>query len=134
MVSVQDQSGSGDSLPDPFFSVPGNANWNAFIGRQGDPVFYAEGYIEAALELAKLIIREKLYPLRVHLQDMDFTAQTVQRLSAPANTGTKHLGQTELQRPAPDGFVGDVDTAFSEESSTSRNSAETGNRARRHTG
>lgn len=43
---------------DPFFSLPQNSEWNALIGEQGERVFYAEGYIEAALELATLIVRE----------------------------------------------------------------------------
>ena len=49
---------------DPFFSLPQNSEWNALIGKQGERTFYAEGYIEAALELATLIIKEKRYDQR----------------------------------------------------------------------
>ena len=34
---------------DPFFYVPAGSQWNACIGKQGNPLAYAEGYIEAAL-------------------------------------------------------------------------------------
>ncbi|MGV2066312.1 hypothetical protein [Agrobacterium sp. 22-226-1] len=43
---------------DPFFSLPPDSEWNALIGRQGSTVNYADGYIEAALDLAKLVINE----------------------------------------------------------------------------
>ncbi|CTQ55355.1 hypothetical protein LP7551_03896 [Roseibium album] len=43
---------------DPFFSLTQNPEWNATIGRQGDAMNYADGYIEAALELATLILKE----------------------------------------------------------------------------
>jgi hypothetical protein len=46
---------------DPFFSLPPNPEWNAFIGIQAEAIFYAEGYIEAALELATLIIKENRF-------------------------------------------------------------------------
>ncbi len=49
---------------DPFFSLPQNSEWNALIGRQGDPTNYADGYIEAAFELANLIIEKRLYAQR----------------------------------------------------------------------
>ncbi|MBO6552191.1 MAG: hypothetical protein JJ926_06080 [Roseitalea sp.] len=49
---------------DPFFSLPPNSEWNALIGEQGERVFYAEGYIEAALELATLIVKGKKYAQR----------------------------------------------------------------------
>lgn len=51
-------------VDDPFFFVPENAEWNALIGDQGEATFYAEGYIEAALELAKLIVKDKRYSQR----------------------------------------------------------------------
>ena len=44
---------------DPFFSLPANSEWNALIGSQGSSVNYADGYIEAALDLANLIINEQ---------------------------------------------------------------------------
>jgi hypothetical protein len=49
---------------DPFFSLPDSSEWNALVGEQGDPIFYAEGYIEAALELAKLVVEKRLYAQR----------------------------------------------------------------------
>lgn len=49
---------------DPFFSLIDDSEWNAFIGDQGETVFYAEGYIEAALELATLIIKENRFAQR----------------------------------------------------------------------
>lgn len=33
---------------DPFFTLDGETEWNAFIGRQSDEDAYADGYIEAA--------------------------------------------------------------------------------------
>ncbi|MCZ7464833.1 hypothetical protein [Rhizobium rhizogenes] len=44
---------------DPFFTLTNNSEWNALIGRQGDATNYADGYIEAALDLANLIINEE---------------------------------------------------------------------------
>jgi len=49
---------------DPFFFVPENPEWNALIGDQGESIFYAEGYIEAALELAQLIVRGNRFAQR----------------------------------------------------------------------
>jgi hypothetical protein len=49
---------------DPFFSLTDDSEWNALIGDQGDKVSYAEGYIEAALELATLIIKENRFAQR----------------------------------------------------------------------
>ncbi|UXU07148.1 hypothetical protein [Agrobacterium tumefaciens] len=43
---------------DPFFSLLLNSEWNALIGRQGSSINYADGYIEAALDLANLMIKE----------------------------------------------------------------------------
>ena len=37
-------------------------------------------------------------PLRVHLQNMDRTAQTVQSQPAPENARTKHLGSGPIKR------------------------------------
>ena len=49
---------------DPFFSLPQSSEWNALIGEQSERTFYAEGYIEAALELATLIIKQERYGQR----------------------------------------------------------------------
>ncbi len=50
--------------PDPFFSLPQNSEWNACIGRQGDEENYADGYIEAAIELATAVIEKGMYEKR----------------------------------------------------------------------
>ncbi|TAV04516.1 hypothetical protein [Rhizobium ruizarguesonis] len=49
---------------DPFFKLPANSEWNALIGRQGNVANYADGYIEAALDLANLILNEGRYSQR----------------------------------------------------------------------
>lgn len=49
---------------DPFFSLPQNSEWNACIGRQGDEENYADGYIEAAIELATAVIEKGMYEKR----------------------------------------------------------------------
>jgi hypothetical protein len=49
---------------DPFFFLPGNSDWNACIGKQGDEENYADGYIEAAIELAAAILGKKMYEKR----------------------------------------------------------------------
>ncbi|KQQ61154.1 hypothetical protein ASF69_01650 [Rhizobium sp. Leaf311] len=50
---------------DPFFNLrDADSDWNAFIGRQGNFANYADGYIEAALDLANLIIEKRLYSQR----------------------------------------------------------------------
>jgi hypothetical protein len=46
---------------DPFFSIPDDRTWNACIGPQGDEENYVDGYIDAALELAKLIIEKDMF-------------------------------------------------------------------------
>ncbi|WP_395773207.1 hypothetical protein [Agrobacterium pusense] len=46
---------------DPFFKLEGDSDWNAFIGRQGSFANYADGYIEAALDLANMVLRDRLY-------------------------------------------------------------------------
>lgn len=46
---------------DPFFHIPENAEWNACIGDQSDPLFYAKGYIEAGLALSEFILRDELH-------------------------------------------------------------------------
>lgn len=50
---------------DPFFNLrDADSDWNALIGRQGNFANYADGYIEAALDLANLIIEKKLFSQR----------------------------------------------------------------------
>lgn len=49
---------------DPFFALPSNSEWNACIGRQGDEENYADGYIEAAIELATSVIEKEMYDKR----------------------------------------------------------------------
>ena len=50
--------------PDPFFHLTGNAEWNACIGPQGDEENYADGYIEAAIELATAVLEKEMYDKR----------------------------------------------------------------------
>lgn len=52
------------TAPDPFFSLPQNSEWNACIGRQGDEENYADGYIEAAIELSVAVIEKGMYEKR----------------------------------------------------------------------
>lgn len=49
---------------DPFFSLPQNSEWNACIGRQSDEENYADGYIDAAIELATAVIEKGMYEKR----------------------------------------------------------------------
>lgn len=49
---------------DPFFSLPKNSEWNACIGRQSDEENYADGYIDAAIELATAVIEKGMYEKR----------------------------------------------------------------------
>ncbi|MBY5820007.1 hypothetical protein HFN60_30925 [Rhizobium leguminosarum] len=46
---------------DPFFKLDGESEWNAFIGRQGSFANYADGYIEAALDLATMMLSNRSY-------------------------------------------------------------------------
>jgi hypothetical protein len=55
------RSGASTSNDDPFFALTGDANWNAFIGKQGEEEYYIDGYIDAALELSGTLIAKKLY-------------------------------------------------------------------------
>ncbi|MBY5453928.1 hypothetical protein HFO91_30585 [Rhizobium leguminosarum] len=48
-------------IDDPFFTLAGDSEWNAFIGRQGSFANYADGYIEAALDLANMILSDRRY-------------------------------------------------------------------------
>ncbi|MBY6137627.1 hypothetical protein KUV61_17460 [Nocardioides marinus] len=49
---------------DPFFALTEDSDWNACIGKQGDEENYADGYIEAAMELAAAVIDKSLYEKR----------------------------------------------------------------------
>lgn len=49
---------------DPFFHIPAASEWNACIGPQGDEENYADGYMEAAVRLAQMVIKERLYGSR----------------------------------------------------------------------
>lgn len=49
---------------DPFFRLPDDSQWNACIGRQGDEENYVDGYIEAAMALANVVIEKEKYGSR----------------------------------------------------------------------
>ncbi|SEG40366.1 hypothetical protein SAMN04488045_2676 [Thalassococcus halodurans] len=49
---------------DPFFHIPNDRKWNACIGKQGDEENYADGYIQAAKELANLLLEKKMFDKR----------------------------------------------------------------------
>ena len=61
MANANTPSAQGD---DPFFWLPGDSEWNACIGRQGDEENYVDGYIEAAMELASAVIEKRMYGKR----------------------------------------------------------------------
>ena len=44
--------------------MPKDPDWNACIGRQGDEENYADGYIEAAIELANAVLEKRMYEKR----------------------------------------------------------------------
>lgn len=50
--------------PDPFFRIPTDGTWNACIGPQGNEENYIDGFIDAALELANLILDKKMFVAR----------------------------------------------------------------------
>ncbi|MFW2588134.1 hypothetical protein [Sagittula sp. SSi028] len=50
--------------PDLFFDLIDDTEWNACIGRQGDEENYADGYIEAAIELAAAVLEKRMYEKR----------------------------------------------------------------------
>lgn len=50
--------------PDPFFDMTYGGDWNACIGRQGDPENYIDGYMEAAIELVAAVIDKQQYEKR----------------------------------------------------------------------
>lgn len=49
---------------DPFFHLPASSEWNACIGQQGDEENYADGYIEAAIELVVALLEKAMYEKR----------------------------------------------------------------------
>lgn len=49
---------------DPFFSNGPDSNWNACIGRQGDEESYADGFMQAALELVASLFEKEQYDKR----------------------------------------------------------------------
>ena len=46
--------------PDPFFDLIPYSQWNACIGRQGNEQNYMDGYIEAAIQLASVVIDNQM--------------------------------------------------------------------------
>lgn len=50
--------------PDPFFSLPRSAEWNACIGEQGDEENYIDGYMQAALELTSAVLQKRQHGKR----------------------------------------------------------------------
>lgn len=50
--------------PDPFFSLPRSAEWNACIGEQGDEENYVDGYIQAAIELTSAVLQKRQHGKR----------------------------------------------------------------------
>ncbi len=49
---------------DPFFGIPDNHKWNALIGCQGSEENYVDGYIQAAIELASVVIDKRMLEKR----------------------------------------------------------------------
>ncbi|RWA81325.1 MAG: DUF3775 domain-containing protein [Mesorhizobium sp.] len=49
---------------DPFFQLSEDSDWNACIGPQGSEENYADGYIEAAIELVSAVIEKSMYERR----------------------------------------------------------------------
>jgi hypothetical protein len=54
----------GNKGPDPFFSLPKSAEWNACVGAQGDEENYIDGYIQAALELTSAVLQKRQHGKR----------------------------------------------------------------------
>lgn len=52
------------AVTDPFFAASGDSTWNACIGPQGNARNYVDGYIEAAQELATLVLEKNLMASR----------------------------------------------------------------------
>lgn len=49
---------------DPFFKRHPDPTWNACIGEQGDEENYVDGYIDAAVQLSRLVVEQKLFAKR----------------------------------------------------------------------
>ena len=49
---------------DPFFAIGHDPNWNACIGQQGDEENYADGFIDAAVELITSLFEKEQYDKR----------------------------------------------------------------------
>jgi hypothetical protein len=60
-------SSNSSQEDDPFFSLSGDGEWYACIGRQGLPEHYVDGYMDAALELAGAVIDRRQYAKRDRL-------------------------------------------------------------------
>lgn len=56
--------GTDPHANDPFFRKGFDTNWNALIGRQGREENYLDGYIQAAITLAEVVIEQALYRKR----------------------------------------------------------------------
>lgn len=52
------------AIPDPFFEMIHDSQWNACVGIQGNEQNYVDGYIEAALELASAVLDKGLVASR----------------------------------------------------------------------
>ena len=61
--SLSDPTGD-KAVPDPFFEVIYDRQWNACVGTQGDELYYVKGYLEAAQELVSAVIDKKLMASR----------------------------------------------------------------------
>ncbi|WFU73094.1 hypothetical protein [Bradyrhizobium sp. CB2312] len=85
---------------DPFFKRHTDPTWNACIGEQGDEENYLDGYIDAALQLSRLVIEQKLFAKRDTLVlPILYTARHALELALKFSTG--HLEKAELlQKPA----------------------------------
>jgi hypothetical protein len=55
---------AGNKAPDPFFSLPKSAEWNACVGEQGAEENYVDGYIQAALELTSAVLQKRQHGKR----------------------------------------------------------------------
>jgi hypothetical protein len=60
-MTVSNANTPAPQADDPFFSLSNDSEWNALIGQQGDEQNYADGCIQAAIELAGAVIEKRLY-------------------------------------------------------------------------
>lgn len=51
-------------VPDPFFEVVKDGDWNACIGKQGDEINYVEGYLQAAQLLVDTLLEKEMFGSR----------------------------------------------------------------------